>query len=133
MADLGEVFGEPISVYTRAQALADGYLVDAGTLAREAGFVVPVALTRGVWGACVAWPAEAGNSQSEAGRLWDVLHLARIAVQQADDGVGQLTFRVWRVPAGARAGGPAPVELVMCIGPGDVGEPVITVMLHGED
>ena len=31
-------FGEVISVYTRAQALAHGVLVDAGPMAREAGF-----------------------------------------------------------------------------------------------
>src|SRR5690606_27193956 len=41
-----DVFGEPIHVYTRAQALADGVLVDAGPLAGEAGFHWPVALTQ---------------------------------------------------------------------------------------
>lgn len=56
MSDLREILGEPISVYTRAQALADGLLVEAGALAREAGFVVPVVLTRAAWVSCVAWP-----------------------------------------------------------------------------
>ena len=40
------VFGPPIHTYTRAQALADGVLVDAGPLAKEAGFRWPVALTQ---------------------------------------------------------------------------------------
>jgi type I site-specific restriction endonuclease len=31
-------FGEVISTYTRAQALEDGVLVDAGPMAEEAGF-----------------------------------------------------------------------------------------------
>ena len=38
-------FGKVISVYTRAQALADGVLIDAGPMAREAGFRWPVAIT----------------------------------------------------------------------------------------
>jgi hypothetical protein len=133
MSDLREIFGEPISVYTRAQALTDGLLVEAGALAREAGFVVPVVLTRAAWVSCVAWPAGAGGSQSESGRLWDVLHLARIAVQQAEGVRDRLVFRVWRVPAAMPAARPEPVDLVVCIGPGDAGEPVITVLLQGED
>ena len=35
--------------YTRAQALADGVLVDVTTTAQEAGIKYPVALTRAVW------------------------------------------------------------------------------------
>jgi hypothetical protein len=48
-------FGEVISVYTRAQALADGVLIDAGAMAREAGFRWPVAITAGAWSDCVTW------------------------------------------------------------------------------
>ncbi len=44
-----EIFGEPISIYTRAQALDDGFLVDVSELAKEAGFRFPVALTRAAW------------------------------------------------------------------------------------
>ena len=40
---------EVISRYTRAQALADGQLVDCTTMAREAGFTFPVALSHAVW------------------------------------------------------------------------------------
>ena len=43
--------------YTRAQAIADGVLIDATELAKEAGFRIPVAVTAGVWGECVAVPA----------------------------------------------------------------------------
>ena len=31
-------FGEVISTYTRAQAIEDGVLIDAGSIAKEAGF-----------------------------------------------------------------------------------------------
>ena len=49
------IFGEVISIYTRAQALADGILIDAGSMAREAGFKWPVAITVAAWEDCVAW------------------------------------------------------------------------------
>ena len=41
---------DPIfSTYSRAQAIEDGILVDVSDTAREAGFTIPVALTRTVW------------------------------------------------------------------------------------
>ena len=43
-------FGEVISVYTRAQALADSVLIDAGSMAREAGFL----LTNSHHGRCLS-------------------------------------------------------------------------------
>jgi hypothetical protein len=45
-----------ISSYARSEseALADGVLVDVTETAREAGFVIPVALTRAAWDR--AWP-----------------------------------------------------------------------------
>ena len=42
-------FDPVISVYTRAQAIEDGILVDVSETAREAGFRIPVAVTRSVW------------------------------------------------------------------------------------
>src|SRR4051812_27741843 len=40
------VFGEVIFAYTRKQAIEDGVLVDVTETAKEAGFKIPVALTR---------------------------------------------------------------------------------------
>ena len=48
-ADIAAAFGPPISTYTRAQAIEDGFLVDVSETPREAGFKIPVALTRTVW------------------------------------------------------------------------------------
>ena len=42
-------FGPVLSAYTRAQAIEDGILVDVSETAREAGFRIPVAVTRTVW------------------------------------------------------------------------------------
>jgi hypothetical protein len=42
--------------YTRAQAIADGVLVDVSGIAQEAGIRFQVALTRAVWERCVTIP-----------------------------------------------------------------------------
>ncbi|MGB5564213.1 MAG: DUF6573 family protein, partial [Sedimenticolaceae bacterium] len=66
-------FGQVISVYTRAQAQADGVLIDAGAMVYESGFRWPVALTAAAWNDCVAW-SDADNErqihQDPSGRLW---------------------------------------------------------------
>ena len=60
-----------ISSYTRSEALADGVLVDVTETAREAGFVIPVALTRAAWDLCVALsPAAERAGNDERGRLY---------------------------------------------------------------
>ena len=74
--------GDFVYRYSRAQALADGVLIDVADIAREAGFRVAVAITAQAWADCVAW-SEADSlrqvTQDEAGRLWDVLWLAHLA------------------------------------------------------
>jgi hypothetical protein len=42
--------------YSRAEAIADGLLIDVSATAREAGIRYPVALTQAVWERCVAVP-----------------------------------------------------------------------------
>jgi Family of unknown function (DUF6573) len=44
---------ETVHLYTRADAIADGVLIDVSAVAREAGIRYPVALTRAVWERCV--------------------------------------------------------------------------------
>ena len=68
---LAAFFGEPIHRYTRAQAIADGALIDVSEVAREAGITRPVALTRAVWDRYVRVP-QGVIGQDEAGRLWDI-------------------------------------------------------------
>jgi len=77
-------FGNVISTYTRAQAIDDGVLIDAGAMAREAGFKWPVALTSAVWADCAAWSEDDNRQQAyqdESGRLWDVLFMASHAIR----------------------------------------------------
>lgn len=127
-------FGEPIHRYSRAQAIADGLLVDVTDLAREAGFRVPVALTAAVWADCVAWGEENNRRQiyqDEQGRLWDVLCMAYLAARRGSGDL--LSFQMHRVPRGNHGSKPRLTTLKLCIGPGDSGEPVITVQMPNED
>jgi hypothetical protein len=123
---------EIIFAYSRAQAIADGVLVDVTKTAREAGFRVSVVLTSAVWAECVAWNEKEAAIQDEAGRLWDVVWLASQAARgnrQSD--ADRLTFELLVVPTGGRR--PVRKTLVLHIGPGDLGEPAMTIMLPGED
>jgi hypothetical protein len=134
----GDPFGGAIDTYSRARAIADGLLVDVVEgIAGEAGFTVPVALTAAAWGDCVAW-SDADNRrkttvQDEQGRLWDVLWMTRCAVRGAPDPTNQVRVQLYRVPREGRDVCPQPVSLVAVCGPGDNGEPVITIMQPGED
>lgn len=122
------IFGPVVYRYTRAQAIEDGVLVDVSETAREAGIVFPTAVTTAVWDACVTVP-ESASWQSETGRLWDVLTLLRYAIARDASGQ-QVNFTVGiqndETP-------PQPVRLKALCGPGDSGEPVITIMFPEED
>jgi hypothetical protein len=118
-----------IHSYTRAQALADGVLVDVSTVAREAGFRFPVALTRAVWEKCVTVPLGV-VCQDESGRLGDVLWMLSLAARRAS---GDRVDFALHVRNSNRRGTPPLVRLKALCGPGDAGEPVITVMLPEED
>jgi hypothetical protein len=116
--------------YTRAEAIADGVLIDVTPTAREAGFKYPVALTAAAWVKCVAVPPGVA-CQDESGRLWDVLNLLRCAIR-ASDGGAEVRFGV-HVRNDNGEGMPPLVRLKALCGPGDQGEPVLTVMLPDED
>src|SRR5690606_40705901 len=67
--------------------LADGVLIDAGPLAREAGFVWPVAYTAAAHAATITWDTANGALQDETGRAWDVLWMAKIGRASGRDRV----------------------------------------------
>jgi hypothetical protein len=78
--DPEDPFGPVIHSYSRAEALEDGALIDVTSMAREAGFRIPVALTRAVWESYVTVPPKV-VAQDEPGRLWDILWMASLAGQ----------------------------------------------------
>ena len=105
-----------ISEYTRAQAIADGVLVDVTQDASKAGFRCPVALTRAVWDLCVALsPAAKRACNDESGRLWDVLWMMRCAARRNSTSAEQV-FALRCVTTRVR---PTHVALRSVIGPGD--------------
>ena len=133
---LEDVFGPVISCYSRAQAIEDGALIDVTHIAREAGFKWPAALTHAVWCDCVAWTERDSRfqvHQDESGRLWDVLFMAIYAIRTATDSGNRLPFSLYRVPKDGHSTEAEEVNLKLMVGPGDAGEPVITIMLPNED
>jgi hypothetical protein len=125
---MDNLFGEVIYAYTRADALADGTLVDVSETAREAGIRFPVAITRTVWdGYVTPDPRSVRLGQSEAGRLWDVLWMLRVEMRR---GGTEILYRVCFIMKERQR---RLVTLKAVCGPGDDGEPVITIMLPEED
>ena len=117
-----------IHKYSRADAIRDGVLIDVSGTARQAGIKFPVALTSTAWDLYVRVP-EGVPGQDEAGRLWDILWMLRYAILAGPRGNPiQFEFYVQN-----DNNGPQRVTLKSHAGPGDDGEPVITIMLPDED
>ena len=132
-----EHFGRTVFSYTRAQAIADGVLIDVTDTAVQAGFTLPVALTRGAWDDCVAWTdqdCERQVIQDEAGRLWDLLWVLRCrSLVKREAPTRELWFEVYRVPRDMKSRVPKPAGLKAVIHPGDGGEAVITILRAHEE
>jgi hypothetical protein len=139
-----ELFGSPVFTYTRAEALADGVLVDMTQAVTPCPFKWPVAMTRpayeatiaagGKWVPLVKPTPEASehlvlpNGQDIPGRAWDVFNMILRGIRP---GESRVDFIVLVDIHGL--GCPVPVHMYSLAGPGDNGEPVITIMLQGED
>jgi hypothetical protein len=119
-----------IHSYSRAEAIADGVLVDVSGVAQEAGIKYPTAVTAAVWEQYVRVPPGV-VCQDEPGRLWDILWLLRCAVLRGAD--GPVVHYAVRVRNDNREGMPPLTRLKAVCSPGDQGEPVITIMLPEED
>lgn len=121
---------EVISAYTRAQALEDGVLVDLSYLAREAGFRWPLAVTRAVWSVIEPGSGLKREGQDWIGRAWDLLSILR-AEMRSGQGGREVRFAPYFLMEPCKP--PRQVAMRAVSGPGDDGEPVITVMMPDED
>ena len=129
-------FDPVVSVYTRAQAIEDGFLIDVSETAREAGFRIPVAVTHTVWERLVALPDGYCGYQDEAGRLWDVLWMARhYALRASGSDRVTMSVLVRDIRKDLRDSDRPPRRHcpVVAIGAGDDGAPAVTVMFPEDD
>lgn len=130
LPDESPLFGEPIFVYTRQQALADGVLIDVTSMAREAGIRYPVAVTHRLWHEQIEASEQLQKlGQDTQGRLWDVLWMLRLAILRGGSG-SELTFEVLF----RRENNQLETQQLRSIcGPNDDGTPCITILLPDED
>lgn len=146
-------FGPVIYAYTRQQAIEDGELVQLSgdgyegddwvpKMVAEAGIVIPLAMTSAAWHEFVTPLPESSEQlapcQDVKGRLWDVLWMTRLACQRSivgeSESVGVALMVRGNIRKGSRSNGRVRRRVLKCVvGPGDNAEPVMTLMLPGED
>lgn len=133
MNTMTEIFGEPIYTYSRAQALADGVLIELPPeLVKQAGLKFPVAITAAAYVETIKLNDRARKAlNDETGRAWDALWMLRNAAARATGPL--MFFTVHAVTPDGRGIKPKAVRLKAVCGPNDDMTPCITVMLPEED
>lgn len=117
--------------YTREQAIEDGVLVDLTEWSKETGFSIPVACTAAVWNQYVVPPEGMKElGQSERGRGHDLLWMLYVAIRRNSGGDDRLNYEVIFLNKHQKQ---ETVTLKAICGPGDDGEPVMTIMRPDED
>ena len=125
-----KAFGNLIYSYSRAEAIADGVLVDVTEQAKATGFKLPTVVTDNLYHHYIEPPAGlAGEGQSVTGRLHDLLTLALFAAKRAGNS-DRVYFKVSFLMSPGRL---ETVEVIAHIGPGDTAAPVLTIMLPEDD
>ncbi len=124
MTDAAPLFTEADLVYryTRTQAIEDGVLVDISTAARCVGIRFPVAVTASVWAMI-----EEDGPEHVARRLTTFVGGIRLGIDLSPAGADRFPLR-WAWVEGGKE-----TDLYVVCGPGDDAEPVITVLMEGED
>lgn len=105
----------------------DGVLVDVTNIAKQAGFLYPVAVTRALWEDIKRMPSSQWSQDGE-GRLWDVLWMGYIAIRRSNEASDTLCYQIV-MHVGQRKF----YKVKLVCGPGDEEEPVITLMRPEED
>jgi ethanolamine ammonia-lyase small subunit len=125
-----EADDEIVATYTRAQALEDGVLIDISDRAKEAGIRVPTAVTLAVWSKYVELtPAAAKAGCDVEGRCWDIIWMFRRTARR----VRSRDAVLFDLEVVTECVEPSTVTLKAVIGPGDSGEPILTIMEPNED
>lgn len=116
--------------YTRKQALEDGVLIDVTETAKEAGFVIPVAVTNGLYAEYIE-PSESLKNlgQTTNGRLWDVLFMLHLKIHNCP----KANTVIYTVAFEKENRMTDEINLKAVIDGGDDGNPVLTIMKENED
>lgn len=126
-----DLFGEVISSYSRRQAIEDGVLADLSALAPEVcaqHFRHPVACSAGVWALIEKAIGSRTACNDLNGVVHDILWMSKAMGRRV---AGDEQTRVF--PVIITGGRKRNHTLKIHCGPGDNSEPVLTVMLLGED
>ena len=132
-SSLSDFYGDLISLYSRADAIADGVLIPISPeLCKDAGIVLPVCVTDTVWGKYLD-PVNMADlpGQSVEGRIWDLLWMLRHAIKTGGGNGDRIRYQVLFQMRPAEK--PETADLISVCGPDDDLKPVITIMLPGED
>lgn len=126
-----ELFGEPISTYSRAQAIEDGVLVDLmqDTMLPVAKqhYKYPIACTAAVFAIMQKAVENKRCFNDYAGVLHDMLWMSKVHFRAISD-----TTRIFRVKI-VGAGRTKLFDFKMVCGPNDDMSPCLTIMLPEED
>lgn len=116
--------------YSRAQAIADGVLIDVTAQAKETGFKLHTVVSDHLYHGYIVPPAGLeGEGQSIEGRLHDVLWMAFLVVKAGPHSSYVETEVIFLMAPGRQE----KVKVIAVVGPGDEEEPVLTIMLPGDD
>lgn len=122
MSNNESLFGEVVYSYTRADAIADGVLVDLSDIETvKTNWKCPLACTDTVWN-LIERAIQTGKD------IEGIMHDIAVCAQEEARRVGRrdvVYFMVWI--------GVCLHELKLHVGPGDTREPVMTLMLPCED
>ncbi len=113
------------SVYTRAEAISDGQLIDVSQSARQLGICLSVAITASAWAQLIAVPHK---KEEEIERLFALLGRVQFELDQTPAFDHRLIVSVE-----AETGEQKQIEIRVTVGPDEKGKIVVTVMLGYED
>lgn len=117
----------------RSELIEDGVLVDVSETAKEAGFNVPVALTRACWERHVVVPEGDRSGQDEKGRLWDVLVMAGFGFGKSVTKDRVVFELLSAANDGKKLGRTKQTSLLLVVEGDDNLEPAVTIALPDED
>ena len=121
-------FGPVIDSYTRAEAIADGVLIDVSQQAKEAGFSIPVAMTDSLFNGYIV-PDDRAKCQDLSGRLWDVFSVLKYHIRR-NPTASEIRFEVVLTMKEKQR---RVIRLKSVVHGGDDLEPVMTISLPEED